>query len=562
MHSDNVSLEERHVFVLALDGATYDLLGPWMLEGYLPNLKKLFEAGVHSPLQSSYPPLTSPAWASFITGKSPASHSIFEFFRRAPDSYKLVLNSRQDIAGESIWRVLSESGKRVGVLGVPLTWPPETVNGFIVTGLLTPRQKDIVFTYPPELGAELHQQLGAYLLQHTEKYVQDDPSRLETEERAILENKIDAACYLMDSRPWDFFMLHILGGDVLQHGFWHFMDPTHPQYTREGNEKYGDVILNYYHRLDERLPEILRRLPEHTYVLVMSDHGFGPLKYYINFNTWLLQEGFIKIKRNLWSQLRYLAFRLGYHYRLAWQIGSRTGLVRLIIKLGRDVQEHTQRKLFLSLDDVDWSRSTAYSFGNFGQIFINLRGREPQGCVEPGEACEHVVQQLKTALRQMRDPDTGAPVIGEIWRGSELWRGRFAEHAPDLFFFTQDMKYKAMGLSDFGSNRVFDELYGTRAHHHMDGVFMLSGPGIRVHQTMSPPSLVDLAPTIYHLLGVPIPSDLDGRVLRETFTGELAQREPVYREATSEKGDGSGRGYTAEEEEKLAEMLRDLGYVS
>lgn len=556
-------MPQPHFFVLALDGATFDLLGPWMAQGHLPNLKKLFEAGVRAPLESTYPPLTAPAWASFITGKSPPNHGLLEFFRRDPDSYQLVLNSSQDIDGRSIWRVLSDAGRRVGVIGVPLTWPPESVNGFIVTGLLTPRQSDVVFTYPSALGTELHQKLGGYLLQHTEKYVQNDPARLLREERAILENKIDAACYLLDSKPWEFFMLHILGSDVLQHGFWHHMDPTHLQHTKEGGEKFGSAIADFYRRLDERLPELLSRLPEGSYVMVMSDHGFGPLKRYINFNTWLLREGFIQLKRTLWPRLRYLAFRLGYHYRLAWEIGSRAGIVRLVIRLGRGRQERVQRKAFLSLDDVDWSRTTVYSVGNFGQMYVNLKGREPQGVVGPGEPYARVLAQLETALHELRDPQTGEPVVDTIWHGKDLFQGRYAERAPDLFFFTRDMAYKAMGLSDFGSNKVFEDLYGTRAHHRMNGVFMLSGPGIRVDQEIEQARLVDLAPTIYHLMNVPIPGDLDGKVLTGALTGDLANRPLQYER--HEEGDDRvppGEGYTPEEERALTEMLRDLGYVS
>jgi predicted AlkP superfamily phosphohydrolase/phosphomutase len=550
------------VFVLALDGATYDLLGPWMAEGHLPNLKRLLEAGVHGPLRSTIPPLTGPAWATFMTGKSPANHGLLEFFRREAGSYRQVLNSRHDVDGATIWRVLSEAGKQVGVIGVPLTWPAEAVNGFIVTGLLTPRNKDVVFTYPPALGAELQQRPGGYLLQHTEKYVQTDPLRLYREELAILENKIDTTLFLMDSRPWDFFMLHLLGCDVLQHGFWHHMDPSHPQFTEDGHRRYGTVIRDYFRRVDERLPELLQRLPPDTYVLVMSDHGFGPLKRYINFNTWLLKEGFLKIKRTLRSQLRYLAFRLGYHYRTAWAIGSRVGLVRLVIRMGRGSQEQAQRKVFLSLDDVDWTRTTVYSVGNFGQMYVNLKGREPQGSVEPGEELERVLQRLEGALRDMRDPQTGEPVIGEIIRGTQIWQGRHAERAADLFFFTQDMKYKAMGLSDFGSNAVFEDLYGTRAHHKMNGIFMLSGPGVKADQPVSDIGLVDLAPTIYHLMGVPIPNDLDGRVVVEAFAGELAGRELKHETPASSGGATSDSGYSPEEEAALTDMLRDLGYVS
>ena len=151
--------------------------------------------------------------------------------------------------------------------------------------------------------------------------------------------------------------------------------------------------------------------------------------------------------------------------------------------------------------------------------------------------------------------------MGEIWRGSELWQGPYADRAPDLFFFTRDMKYKAMGLSDFGSNRVFDDLYGTRAHHRMNGIFMLSGPKVKANQEIAGARIVDLAPTIYHLMGVAIPPDLDGRVLRQAFTDDLAERPPVYEGVLERVESRPETGYTPQEEAALTEMLRDLGYV-
>ena len=553
--------KDARLFVIGLDGATFDLLRPWMRAGELPNLHGLVQSAVSGDLESTYPPLTGPAWGSFMTGKTPANHGVLEFFRRAPEGYEQVLNSRPDLDGRSIWRVLSDAGKRVGVVGVPLTYPPEAVNGFLVSGLLTPRQPDVVFTYPAGLGAELDAKLGGYLLQHTEKYLQDDPMRLIREERAILHNLVEAALYLMQNKPWDFFMLHILGTDVMQHGFWHFMDPSHPEYAPELAERYGNPILDIWKHVDACLGEVLDKLPPDVYVMAMSDHGFGPVIKYINFNVWLLRSGFLQLKREAGSKLRHLAFRMGYNYATAFKIGFRTGLLRQIISLGRGKQESLQRSMFLSLGDVDWARTRVYSVGNFGQMYVNLKGREPQGCVSPGAEYEQVLQRLEDELRAMRDPDTGEEVIAEIWRGSELFQGKYVDRAPDLFFFTREMKYKAMGLTDFGSNRVFEDLYGTHAHHRMNGIFVLRGPGVRQGAQIDGARLVDLAPTTYALMGVPSPCDLDGQVLHQVFAPGH-EKSLAYE---SEPGDrpefDAEQAYSPEEEATVMETLRNLGYV-
>jgi predicted AlkP superfamily phosphohydrolase/phosphomutase len=497
-----------------------------------------------------------------MTGKTPANHGVLEFFRRAANGYNQVLNSREDFDGRSIWRVLSDAGKKVGVLSVPATYPPEAVNGFVVTGLLTPRRPDVTFTYPPALDAELNEKLGSYLLQHSEKYLQDDPSRLMREELAIMNNRVDATLYLMQNKPWDFFILHILGTDVVHHGFWHYMDPTHPQYDPKLKARYGNPIFDFWKQVDKRLGDVLDKLPPDVYAMVMSDHGFGPVVKYINFNVWLLRTGFLHLKRDLWSKLRYLAFCLGYDYATGFKVGFRLGIVRQVIKFGRGKQEGLQRKVFLSLDDVDWPRTQAYSVGNFGQMYVNLNGREPQGCVSPGDDYERVLRRLEDELRAMRAPETNEPVIAEIWRGSDLFKGKYVDRAPDLFFFTRDMKYKAMGLTDFGSNRVFDELYGTHAHHRMNGLFILRGPGVRQGEQIQGARLIDLAPTIYALMGVPIPRDLDGQVLHQAFAPgyELIPRYE-NRSVDDFARPDAAQVYSPEEEAAVAEQLRNLGYV-
>jgi len=289
--------DRPRLFVIDLDGATRDLIGPWMEDGSLPNLQRLAISGVLGDLESVYPPVTGPAWASFMTGEVPANHGVFEFFHREPGSYHQILNSRRDVDGQSIWRVLSEAGKQVVVLGVPLTYPPEAVNGFMVTGLLTPRHAGATCTYPPELGAELSEILGAYLAQRTATYSKSPQCMIE-EEHAILDGLMDAAIYMLRSGSWDFFIMHVLGTDLIQHRFWHLTDPIHIAYDASEISRLGNPVLEFWMRVDERLGEVLAELPSSACVMVISDHGFGPVAKYINFNVWLLQSGFMHLKRD------------------------------------------------------------------------------------------------------------------------------------------------------------------------------------------------------------------------------------------------------------------------
>jgi predicted AlkP superfamily phosphohydrolase/phosphomutase len=552
----------HRVLVVGLDGATFDLIGPWIEAGHLPTLAAIMANGVHGPLQSTYPPLTGPAWASFMTGKAPANHGVLEFFHRAPDSYERVLNSRLDIDGHSIWRVLSDSGSKVGVIGVPLTYPPEQVKGSLVTGLLTPREAEVGYTWPPELGDEIEKAVGPYRLQRTQTY-SGDPAKTIAEERAILENLVDTALYMMRAQSWDFFMLHVLGTDVIQHGFWHLGDPTHPKHDVALRAVLGNPVLDFWRLVDDRLAEVLAAVPNDAYVIIMSDHGFGPIERFVNFNVWLLDRGFLKLKQGLCSTLRQVGFRLGYNYATVARLGAKLGVNQEAHRLGRARREVLQRRFFLSFDDVDWRRTQVYSSGNFGQMFVNLAGREPLGCVSPGHEYERLLDRLEEELGAMVDPVTGEHVVESVWRGSDLFDGAYARHAPDLFFLTKEMKYKAMGLSDFGSNQVFDDLYSTYAHHRMAGVFMMRGPGVRRGAEVPGARLIDLAPTIYALMHTPVPPGVDGHVLNTCFMP--GWRPDAARARMPARSDDAGvreTAYSAEEEAALAEQLRRLGYVS
>lgn len=553
----------QKLLIIALDGATFDLILPWSEQGKLPNLRRLIHAGITSPLISTFPPLTGPAWSSFMTGKSPAMHGVLEFFRRQEGTYRQVLNSRVDIDGKSLWRYLNDAGKDVGVMGVPLTYPPEQIKGFMITGLLTPfGRRD--FTYPPDLLDELEEQLGTYLLRHDEKYRPNNPYPFIKEQFEILENNTQAALYLMKNKTWDVFMIHFLGTDCVQHELWHTLDPTHPNHDPAEVERLGNVIEDFYMRVDASVGRILEAADDDTAVVVMSDHGFGPVYKFINFNVWLLEQGLLRLKNSLGTRLRYLLFRLGFNYNVLGHWVLKLGLGKQAKQMGRAKREDWQRRIFLSLNDVEWSKSKVYSIGNFGQMYVNLKGREPSGIVSPGAEYENLINDLIRRLQAMKDPTTNEPVIDQIFRREEIYTGPYASQAPDLVFTTRRMQYKAMGLSDFSSNRVFDPVYGTTGHHRMEGILICYGPGRFKQSTETIDARIyDLAPTILYLLGQEIPVEMDGNVLLELFTDDFRQDHPVvYAESDTSETTKDQSGLTDQEKAQLETMLRSLGYVT
>jgi predicted AlkP superfamily phosphohydrolase/phosphomutase len=551
------------VIVIGLDGATFDLISPWIENGEMPNLRQLIQGGISGELTSTYPPLTGPAWSSFMTGKSPSHHGVLEFFHRINGEYRQKLNNPFDIDGSSLWQLLSSAGKRVGVLGVPLTYPPERINGFLITGLLTPAgRRD--FTHPPELLDEIEKQIGTYRLRHDEKYRKSNPEPFIQEQYEILENNTQAIEYLMTNKSWDFMMAHILGTDRMQHEFWHVIDPRHPQHDPIESEKLGNVLLDFFREVDNAIGRIIN-LAGDAAIIIMSDHGFGPVYKFINFNTWLLEKKFLKLKRSFGTQLRYLIFKMGFNYT---QLGNwilKLGLGRRAKRLGRGKREDLQRRVFLSLNDVDWSRSRVYSMGNFGQLFVNLEGREPMGIVSPGEEYESLLDELTQELLSLTDPETKQPVVEKIFRRDDIYNGPYSEQAPDLVFFTQRMEYKAMGLSDFSSPKIIEPVYGTTGHHRMNGVLICNKPGVfkQSDGEIEEAHIYDLTPTILYLMDLNIPESMDGKVLFDLFTDEFRENcDPKYSNPDFDEGTRDQNDLTEQEEAKLAEILRSLGYVN
>jgi predicted AlkP superfamily phosphohydrolase/phosphomutase len=410
---------------------------------------------------------------------------------------------------------------------------------------------------------ELGEKVGPYLIHHDEKYTKSNVEKLLEEQHRILKSRTEAALYLMKAKEWDFFMVHYYGPDRMTHEFWHLLDPTHPQHDPAEYRKYGNVVLNFFEKLDADLGRLMAELGDGDVLILMSDHGMGRVTKFLNVNSWLMREGFIGVKRDLASRLRYALFRWGFNYYAVGRIVLRAGWGKQAIQMGRGRRQELQERLFFSFRDVGWSRTRAYSMGNYGQIFVNLRGREPKGCVSPGSEYEEVLDELTGRLYDLVDPDTGQRVVERVFRSREVYRGRYVEKAPDLMFVTSNMEYKALGLSDFNSPHVLEPVYGCTGNHRMEGILAVQGKSVvKEGETIDGAGIQDLAPTILYALGVPVPADMDGQVLKDAFSPEfLRKHPPEFGEAEDQMARPEERAYSQEEEEELARRLKGLGYV-
>ncbi|MDH4207858.1 MAG: alkaline phosphatase family protein, partial [Anaerolineae bacterium] len=516
----------QRVFAIGLDGATLDLIRPWAAEGRLPTFARIMSEGSCGRLISTIPPVTGPAWASFMTGKNPGKHGVGDFFHRVPGEYRRVPIDATSLRAEPLWVTISRLGKKVGVLNVPVTYPPYEVDGFVVSGLLTPRS-GARFTYPESLAQELDQALGGYRVNLDHFYSKGAAEPFLADVRNLVDGRTRAAQYLMSRYDWDFFMVHYIATDWIQHFLWHCMDRAHPQFDETEAALYGDAILQTYQQVDAALDTLLSSLDRQTVVLLVSDHGFGPFHHYLYLNNWLLQNGLLHLRRSRGTRLRYLLFRRGITPSTLYQALDRMALVKLAFKASKQQRSELMGSLFLSARDIDWPRTRAYSAGNVGQVFLNVKGREPSGIVEPGAEYEELREQIISMLAQLRDPQTGELVVEHIYRREEIYNGPYVEQMADILLLPRNMEYGATGLSEFVSNSVIAPSFSYSGSHRMDGVFMLMGEGVQRGVDAADASILDMAPTVLYLLGLPVSRDMDGRVLTEVLEEGLVSARPV-----------------------------------
>lgn len=550
----------RKVAVFGLDGITFDLFQPWIDQGLLPNLASLIKTGASGRLKTTIPPVSASAWASFFTGSNPGKHGLIDFTYPARNGYEIRVSNSQTCAAPALWDLIGETGKKVGVVSMPMTFPPKPVNGFILTSFLTPNSESD-YTFPSSLRDEIHEKFGPYPLHMSEKGRGRDSSLFVAAVKKMETDRAQTVKYLLQTQPWDFFVYVIETTDNLQHEVWHYLDETHPRYDPVQAKAILPKILDYYQSVDRLVGEMLKLLPEETMVIIMSDHGFGPFHKFFHVNNWLVKQGWLKFKRTPIGLAKRLVFKLGGTpiNALKWVTILNLGKLRKNVKRGRG--RGMLRRLFLSFDDVDWSRTQAFSVGNFGQIYLNVKGIRPRGPVSP-EDYDALRDNIADAAMALRDPQDGSQVVQQVYRREELFSGGRSDYMPDLILHTDRARYVSFGHADFGSNRILEPSTGQTGHHHMSGVVVLNGPDVRKSVTMDESSILDLAPTILHYLGLPVPDYMDGSVLTKAFEDDYNAGHPIRIDTAGMNANHSPDNISAEDAEVVMQRLKDLGYVA
>lgn len=371
------SSRPARLFILGLDGSPLPLLKRLMAAGDLPNLSRAFEGGSAIEMNSSLPDVSAVAWTSVNTGKNPAKHGIYGFVDRKPGTNNVEVMTSTHVRAKTIWELVSDAGRRAIAINVPLSYPPQRINGVVVSDFLAPALNKAV--YPTSVLPTL-ESIGYRI--DTDPWIARQSLEAFAEDfKVTAEKRTEAVLHLMDSETWDLFFVVFMETDRLHHFMW--------QYMEENDPKYGAMFLDAYRQIDRLAGQIVGRLEDDDELIVLSDHGFTTLKREVYLNVWLESEG-------------YLTFRPGADR---------------------------------GLESIS-SASRAYSLDP-GRIYVNLAGREPTGSVPAAEKAG-LVDELAILLRTLRDPVSGEQIVRDVYRADEIYSGPQQDRAPDLLVMPCD----------------------------------------------------------------------------------------------------------------------------
>jgi len=493
--------------IIGLDGATWDLLEPWMAAGDLPNLKAFRDGANWGTMQSVVPYLSPPAWTSAVTGVNPGRHGIYDFQRRlpgdgvslaaTPQGRPIVTETSKSRRSPPIWNLLKGSGRRVAIINIPMTDPPDEVDGIMIAGF--PHLDQEGYAWPRELEARCRQ--AGYLLDEMEMAL---PPGREEEILATYTKARDTrwalAKQLYQEEEYDFFWIVFTGVDRIQHLYWIFDDPRNEEFDPRLAERFSGTMRRFWMEQDRILGEFFALIRPSSTVLLVSDHGFGPIRRELRAGTW-----------------------------------ARTAAS------GFSTTEAAQ---IFSLDRSDAAR-----------LYVREPGRDP-GADLSREQAGALRDRLATGLRGVIDPETGEAPVEALYRSEEVYVGKYAEKGPDLTMIPSQGYFVSWGdvANDYRQPPFGPVTSTISGWHRMDGVYAVRGPEIVPGKSERVYNLLDLAPTSLYLLGHPLPEDFDGKIMDGIFAPDrLRKRPPVFRGVLSEED----RPLTPEEQR----ALKNLPYV-
>jgi predicted AlkP superfamily phosphohydrolase/phosphomutase len=516
--------------LIGLDGATFTVLDPYVERGVMPCVGELLERGTRASLRSVMPPLTPPAWTSLMTGKHPGQHGVFDFFQKdEPDSIYFRFATSQDVRSATIWTLASEAGRRIVSLNFPLMFPPPPVDGCVVPGGMMPWRQLRLGCYPPGLfdrlkavpGFSPREMLDMELEVKAIEGCPEDELADWVERHIVRERRwYEVLRHLMREQPADLVGVLFDGVDKLQHLCWRFIDPAcRPPDPTPWERQMIEACERYFRSLDGMLGELVTAAGPDATVVIASDHGFGATRDVFHVNSWLERQAY-----------------------LTWADGEDGDGAADATAVGfAEMTRHVH--------ELDWDRTVAYAATPTSQG-VNIVA---------GDRRDELRAELADALRRVRNPATGRPLVLDVLTREEAFPGPYRDLAPDLFLVLDD----GAAVSIVRSDSVWRRRPHPSGNHQWQGVLLACGPDIPAGAELDELSIVDVAPLILYSLGVPIPDDLDGRLPAALFARERLQRRPPTTAPPGREPDGPAADvtYDPEEEATIVGRLRALGYV-
>ncbi len=457
--------KKKKLMIIGLDCATPKTL----LEEFLddcPNIKKMVNYGVYGKLKTSHPPITIPAWMVMSTGKKAGKLGLYGFRHRKENSYDdFWIATSYSVKEPKVWDIIAKKGLKSCILGIPPTYPIQPINGYLVSGFITP-DIDSDYTYPKELKDEIKNNIGRYILDANFRV--EDKGILLKEIYEMTKIQFKTIKYLIAKKEWDYFQFVIIGLDRFHHAFWKYYDKEHPKY--EPGNKYGEEMKKYYQYLDQEIGEILNLLDENTIIMIVSDHGAKAMKGLVCVNMALEQLGLLKFKTKPKARTR------------------------------------------LADADVDWDNTYAWGWGGYyARIFLNVKGREPHGIIDRKDY-EKVREKVIKKLKLIKD-NRGNPMNTLIYKTEELFEVLNGD-PPDLMVYFDDLNWRSAGTVGYDSMYLDENDTGPDdAVHDWFGVYIIYDPMNRRGENLGVKSILDIAPTSLKILGISIPNDMEGNII-------------------------------------------------
>ncbi len=536
-------MKRQKVLIIGLDGFTWTVGKKLIQDGYMPTLGKLVETGCHGDLMSVIPYETSPAWSCFQTGCLPGKTGVFAFHSYYHGQRQIKLNSFQQIRKPSLWELLSEDGKRVISINMPMTSPPPHINGVMVPGLTCPEiSRETV--YPPEIYERFIKENPNYqIVDNSRKpdlksYVD---SAIQTE-----QSRCDLALKLMKNEAWDLFSVQIQSTDAFQHKNWWAVDAQAEGFTEEAYLQ----AAAFYRSIDNVIERLVEAAGESVLTVIVSDHGFCAKKADIGINTWLHQQGYLSLSTPVSAESHSYKDRMKQRFPLVKSLAGLYGRFSKHVSAWRPNDSkrselYSEKVVRHIRKIIDLEDTFAFCLGGMaGALYIT----------EPSD--HEKTQELIQKLLDTYGPDSQEPLIQTIAAVKEIYPDEdLLDYYPDyIISFTSGVESRINpgGTQVVKAGLVDDKRTGT---HGREGIYVLHGQDIK-SDTRFNADIIDIVPTILASFSSPVPSDLDGNVLTQAFSNGLEVNYGDVKEVQKESPN-----YSDVDQSIVEKQLEDLGYL-